>query len=236
MHVQVQLKRTETVGDLLDHLGGISPSRLRLSPPLGQATEKDLLRLQKRDNRLYELVDGTLVEKPVGQVESILTLDLARHMGNYLEESPVGYLAGPDAGMRLWPGLVRLPDISFISFEQTRKPEINTEAIAPFAPFLAVEIVSEGNTIEEIARKRHELFQAGTRMMWVIYPMRRTVEVWTAPDQCVTLTEDQTLKGEAIPPGFELPLKQLFAKLPANYPRSSGKGRPRKPGKRRGKK
>jgi energy-coupling factor transporter ATP-binding protein EcfA2 len=43
------------------------PDHLRPWP--GTATEADLLRLVERDKRLCELIDGTLVEKPVGLIE-----------------------------------------------------------------------------------------------------------------------------------------------------------------------
>src|SRR5262249_59097023 len=62
----------ETIADLLEQLGGIAPHRVRLQPPPGQATERDLLELNARTNRLYELVDGVLVEKVMGYAEGAL--------------------------------------------------------------------------------------------------------------------------------------------------------------------
>ena len=35
----------ETLADVIEHLGGIDPRRVRAAPPPGKATEKDLLRL-----------------------------------------------------------------------------------------------------------------------------------------------------------------------------------------------
>ena len=55
-----------TMADLLHDLGGVAPERVRAWPPPGQATEKDLIRIQRREKRNYELVDGTLVEKIMG--------------------------------------------------------------------------------------------------------------------------------------------------------------------------
>jgi len=64
----------ETVGEMLEQLGRIDPRRVRLRPPPGQATEKDVLALLDRENRLYELVDGILVEKVMGLKESALAM------------------------------------------------------------------------------------------------------------------------------------------------------------------
>src|SRR5438128_763212 len=54
------------VADLLARLGDIPARRVRLRPAPGKATEKDLIRIHGREDRLYELVDGALVEKVMG--------------------------------------------------------------------------------------------------------------------------------------------------------------------------
>ena len=56
-------ERIRTLGDLLDRLGGVSPDRVRMTTPPGRATEGDAIQAESRENRLCELVDGTLVEK-----------------------------------------------------------------------------------------------------------------------------------------------------------------------------
>jgi hypothetical protein len=68
----------ETMGDLLERLGGIAPHRVLLKPQPGKATEADLLRVMRKTDRLFELVDGTLVEKVVGFNEAFLASDLIR--------------------------------------------------------------------------------------------------------------------------------------------------------------
>jgi hypothetical protein len=61
-----------TVGDLIKSLGDIPPERIRTQPWPGTATEDDVLAAHARDIRLCELVDGVLVEKPIGFDESRL--------------------------------------------------------------------------------------------------------------------------------------------------------------------
>ncbi len=65
-------KQDETAADLLHRLGGIPASRVRLVPTPGTATEKDVIAVHDRTNRLCELVDGVLVEKVMGFDESIV--------------------------------------------------------------------------------------------------------------------------------------------------------------------
>jgi hypothetical protein len=66
--------RTWTIADLYRRFGEIPLERIRHDPPAGAATFDDVLRIHERENRLYELVDGILVEKAVGFLES-MTLD-----------------------------------------------------------------------------------------------------------------------------------------------------------------
>src|SRR5260370_27957279 len=107
-----------------------------------------------------------------------------------------------------------MPDIWFIWWEQRRKRERATEPITGLAPRVGVEVWSDSNTREEMELKRKEYFFAGTRLVWIVDPPRRVVEVYTAPDQYVTLTEEQTLDGGDVLPGFKLPLRNLFSGVP----------------------
>jgi hypothetical protein len=73
----------ESIGDLLAELGGVSPDRVRLRPAAGRATVADVVRLHRKSRRLFELVDGTLVEKPMGAKESFLAMRLGKLISNY---------------------------------------------------------------------------------------------------------------------------------------------------------
>ncbi len=61
-----------TLDELVERLGGIPLSRILAHPAPGMATEADLLEAERRYDRIYELVDGVLVEKAMGIRESIL--------------------------------------------------------------------------------------------------------------------------------------------------------------------
>jgi Uma2 family endonuclease len=64
------------------------------------------------------------------------------------------------------------------------------------------------------------------RVVWFIDSRQRTVQVYTAPDQLVTLTEKDTLGGGDVLPGFTLSVRELFAGMPA--PKRARNGRKRK--------
>ncbi len=111
-------------------------------------------------------------------------------------------------------GLVRIPDLSFVSWDHLPERRLPEEALPDLTPDLAVEILSAGNTPGEMDHKLHDYFFSGTRLVWYIDPQRRNVRVYSSPDQCVELSERQTLDGGAVLPDFSLPLPQLFARLP----------------------
>jgi Uma2 family endonuclease len=78
---------------------------------------------------------------------------------------------------------------------------------------LAVEILSPSNTTREMRLKVREYFESGVRLVWIIDPVKRTAEVYSAPEVKRSLTESGTLDGGDVLPGFRLPLAKLFERL-----------------------
>jgi Uma2 family endonuclease len=196
-----------TLADLLDSLGEIPPERIRMRPPPGTATEDDVVAIHAKEKRLCELVDGVLVEKPKGFDESRLAFELIFVLGEFLRRHELGAAAGEAGMMRLAPGLVRIPDVSFVRWE--RLPE-QYGPIPPIAPDLAIEVLSESNTPKEMERKLREYFAAGSQLVWYFDPRARTVTVYTSPDQFTVMDDSQTLDGGAVLPGLVIPLRELF--------------------------
>jgi Uma2 family endonuclease len=211
--------------ELLRDLGGIHPRRVRMDPPPGTATLRDLVRLRKKDGRIYELVDRTLVAKPVAYTESNIALLIATALQNYLASNDLGMLTGEQGLMRLMPGLARGPDVAFVNWAQHPGRHAPREAVPAVYPDLAVEVLSRGNTRGEMARKRKEYFLAGTRLVWQVNPRTRTVEVYTAPDVFATLSESDSLDGGDVLPGFTLPVRAIFVNQPPAAPKRNKKKR-----------
>jgi Uma2 family endonuclease len=208
-----------TIADLLEGLGGIPARRVVWNPTPGTATERDLIRFNEHENRLYELVDATLVEKAMGFDESILAFLLGGALLDYLKTRDVGKAVGADAMMRLFPGLVRLPDASFISWKRYPRGKRRRGEIPTVAPDLVVEVLSKDNTRKEMKRKLGEYFRAGIRLVWYVDPAKRTVTVYTAIDRFTVRHEDDTLDGGDILPGFSLSIRDWFAEAERTGPR-----------------
>ncbi len=217
-----------TLADLLEQLGHIDPKRVRMTPLPGTATEKDVIQIERRENRLCELIDGVLVEKIMGFREGYLASKLGRIIGNFVDTHDLGIVVGADGTVRLMKGLVRIPDVSFVSWNQLPSRTVPDGPIPDLAPDLAVEVLSKGNTPGEMQRKLKEYFLAGVRLVWFIDPRTRTAEVFTSPDESTLVRERQSLEGGEVLPGFSLPLTQLFERLAP----PSGKKESKKRGKK----
>src|SRR5207244_67545 len=113
----------------------------------------------------------------------------------------LGVVSGPDATMRLAPGLVRLPDVAFVAWARFPDGKLPAEPIPELVPDLAVEVLSRGNTEAEMERKRNEYFAAGVRLVWYLDPEPRTVRVYTNPTEVRLMTEDEALDGGEVLPG-----------------------------------
>jgi Uma2 family endonuclease len=112
---------------------------------------------------------------------------------------------------RLAPGLVRIPDVSFVAWEKLPGRRLPRQPIPDLLPDLVVEVLSEGNTPREMARKLDEYFALGVRLVWLVNPTVETVEVYTSRHQSLVLDKSAILDGGVVLPGFTLPIRTFFA-------------------------
>jgi Uma2 family endonuclease len=85
-------------------------------------------------------------------------------------------------------------------------------------PDFVVEVLSDGNTRSEMARKRREYFAAGVRLIWMVDPRDRTVAVYRDPESVTVVDDSGVLDGADVLPGFTLGLAQLFSHLDQRAP------------------
>ena len=194
--------RRGTLADLLRRLGDVPLDRVLLDPAPGTATVDDAIH-----HPMCELIEGTLVEKAMSYFESRLAMILVWALETFLEQHPIGYVVGPDAQTYVAPDKIRIPDVSFVSWERTPNHEVSDEPIGSIVPDLAVEVLSPGNTLGEIEAKRRELFDGGMRLMWVLDPIAETVEVFTSVADGRVLAANESIDGGDVIPGFQLSIR-----------------------------
>jgi Uma2 family endonuclease len=202
-----------TFAELMEQLGGIPLERIRMQPPPGTATEKDLLDAERAPRKLLcELIDGVLVEKVMGTKEAMLASFLGHLLWEFVDERDLGTVLGADGMLRLFPGQVRIPDVSFISWGNWPGRHVSDDPIAEVVPDLAVEVLSPKNTPKEMERKLRDYFKAGTRLVWLLYPKTQTAEVYTSPDDKRRVGKNQSLDGGEVLPGFRVALRRIFTR------------------------
>src|SRR5207253_7265409 len=126
------------------------------------------IRAEARYHRLCELVDGTLVEKPMDFYESRLAGLLFHFLENYLELHDLGIVLGESGMTRVEPGQVRMPDVAFYLWDHFANRRLPRGAILGVVPDLAIEVLSPSNTRAEMGRKRREYFLGGCRLVWEV--------------------------------------------------------------------
>jgi Uma2 family endonuclease len=203
---------TRGFAGLHKRLGGIPLHRIGMDPPPGMATEADVLRhLDAVDKRLYELIEGTLVEKAMGFRESMIGVYVGSRVYGHVKDRRLGIVAGADGPFKLTAGVIRYPDVSFVEWAAIPKSMTSVERITTLPPTFAVEVLSDSNTAAEIDLKLKQFFAKDCRLAWVIDPKKRIAEVYTSYASPQVLTADQTLDGGDVLPGFVLPLRDVFA-------------------------
>ncbi|MCS7072215.1 MAG: Uma2 family endonuclease [Anaerolinea sp.] len=161
-----------------------------------------------RAGRILELIDGELVEKMPSFTPSRIAARISFFLMQYLMERDLGYVTGADGGYVLNEGNVFIPDVGFIT--RARLPEAPARE-APVPPDLAVEVKSPTDTIRELRRKAEQYLAAGTRLVWLVFPDDRRVEVYDGDADVITLSDGDTLTGGALLPGFTLSVRDIFA-------------------------
>jgi len=183
-------------------------------------TADELLTMPDRDEQgnycLLELVRGEVRRmSPTGLEHGAICIEIAAVLWNFVKERKLGLVFAAETGFVVErnPDSVLGADAAFVSTERLADIE-NPEKFVPFAPDLAVEVLSPSNTVREMEEKIDLYFGAGSRMVWIVSPKRRTVSVYTSPLEVRILSERDTLEGGDVLPGFSYELSKLFAGVP----------------------
>ena len=170
------------------------------------------LELVEMPGKSTELVRGHLVvSEPPGARHGSISARLTYLLGSHVYASELGILFAQDTGFKLesHPDTVRAPDVAFVSYP--RAGQIPGRGYAPFAPDLAVEILSPNDRFGELLAKIGQLLTAGTRLVWVINPSRAQAVVYRANGDVEIIGRDGVLDGEDVLPGFHCTIAEVLA-------------------------
>lgn len=164
------------------------------------------------DNSGYELVEGELVEVPMGAMSAWVSLKIAKLIWAFLDVHPLGLVFPQETALACWPDRpdhFRKPDGMFFAkgrLLDDRPPD----GILEIAPDLAVEVVSPRDNAQNIERKIEEYLDAGVRVIWVCYPALQTIHVYKRGSVAARLGLGDELTGDDVLPGFSVRVADVF--------------------------
>ena len=174
-------------------------------------TAEDLLRLDSEGVR-GELIRGVLHETmSTGEEHGWIVMKLGALLMNFILPRSLGRLVGSDSGVLLErnPDTVREPDLAFTLAERL-PPGGPSVGYAEVVPDLVVEVVSPSDQPRDVADKVAMWLSHSVRLVWVVRPANRTINVHRSPTDVQTLSESDALDGLDVLPGFSCPVSAVF--------------------------
>jgi Uma2 family endonuclease len=206
---RLALRRTD--GDLAKRTLRRGEGPMSTQVEHGLVTAEQLLRMPD-DGFRYELVEGELCRMtPGGGEHGYLALELGAELRNHVKAHQLGRTFGAETGFRLAsdPDTVRAADAAFVRRE--RADEVGRIAeFWPGAPDLAVEVISPRDSYSEVHGKALEWLEAGSRMVVVVDPRKRTITCYRSRDEIRVLTEEDVLDGAEVVPGWKMRVGEVF--------------------------
>lgn len=170
--------------------------------------EQFIARPENRD-RLFQLLDGEIIEKMSTREQGIIAVNIGSDFDRYCDKHPIGRAA---VEARHRPPDDRhndvLPDVSVVLGDRP----VEREGVANYLPDLCVEIKSPRNSLRGMSEKAARYLAHGARMVWLVYPELRMVEVLTATDRQLLIVQ-ATLSGGDVLPDFAIPVNRVFRRL-----------------------
>jgi len=160
---------------------------------------------------IWELIDGEPIElSPAAGRSGWISGNVYRLLANHVRQSQVGWAFAPETGFVLFDDrqTVRSPDAAVVL--RNRLAEL-PDSFVPMAPDLAVEVLSPSDRMADALAKVAMYLQAGTSLVWLVNPVTRTVVVFRADMDPVTLAGSATLDGGEVLPDFSVPVAEIFA-------------------------
>ena len=182
------------------------------SPPLPPEmraipTTMTLEEFLEQDVEGYEYVSGELVPMaPPSREHGEISVNVIRYLDAQVYQNKLGRLYTAETTFQVGERTAK-PDVAFVSTDRLTGDKTKGFSIPPD---LAIEVVSLSDVQSRIAEKALAYLDAGTRLVWVLEPVSKTVTVYRSEKDIEMLTRNNTLTGEDVVPGFTCPVAHLF--------------------------
>ena len=182
---------------------------MAIQPKLFTVVEfEKFLALPENCDRYFELIHGEIVEKVPTEEHGLIAANICGFLWQYTRQSGFGRaviavrVRMPDDDYNS-----RQPDLAF--FADTTRPIVKRGPV-PQMPDLVIEVKSPDDTYTSMRERAHYYLMHGAKLVWLIYPEKRLVEVYRQGADSDILTGDDTLQGDDVLPGFVLSVHAIF--------------------------
>jgi Uma2 family endonuclease len=173
-----------------------------------RATIEDLMQMPE-DGQKYELVDGEIVVSPTGYRHSAVGLRIGHLVQLFLDEHPIGAIAGADLGVVFDNGNLRSPDLTFVRNEKIPTGDAETRFLE-VVPDLVVEVLSPSDSMKFVGHKIGEFLERGVPIVWLVDPKQQTVTMYRSLTNTERYTAEDTITAEPVLPGFSCTVARFF--------------------------
>lgn len=182
-----------------------------MTTTIDRLTADELLRMPD-DGFRHELLRGELKKMaPASHEHGRIVVNITTPLDQHVRANNLGIVYAAETGFKIAsdPDTVRAPDVAFVSRERLLRAG-DVTGYWPGAPDLVVEVISPSDSYTEVEDKVVDWLEAGARMVVVVSPRKRVVTVYQSLSDLVILTENDTLDGGSVVPGWTMPVKSIF--------------------------
>jgi Uma2 family endonuclease len=177
-----------------------------------QVTAEELWAMPEVPGVCLELIDGEVVAVSPASVRHGLIAGMVHDaVKHHVRQHDLGLVMGGSVGyvLRHDPDQVRVPDVSFLAWDNAPSSD-DMDRFVQGAPTLAVEVVSPNDRANDIRERVQDYLEAGTPQVWVLWPQRTSISVYTSGTDTRELGSDASLDGGDVLPGFTVRVGDLF--------------------------
>jgi Uma2 family endonuclease len=173
------------------------------------------LHLPENQERLFELIHGEIIEKMPTEEHGYIAALLITILNNFVMPRKLGIVA-VEARHRV-PGDAYNALMPDVSFSAGPRPLVREGAVLQM-PDLAIEIQSPDDTVKAMREKAAYYLANGTRLVWLVFPRKRYVEVYCPGEEMEVALGGDVLDGRNVLPGFTLSVEEIFTDPSSSQP------------------
>lgn len=187
---------------------GLPMSIVAIPPSPTAYTPEEVARLSDETGKLYELLEGQLVEKKMSAISNGIAAEIAAILRSVYPKSKAYLLVEQPTYCFANPKMMRRPDVALVWVE--RLPDGLGIQELQIAPDLAVEVVSPTNTYYDVHRRVEEWLSAGVPVVWVVDPVQRDVYIHRKVGTVDRVREAESIRDEPTLPELIVKVADVF--------------------------